>query len=126
MAVTMPKRSVILPVATPPRPKPSMVRVNASDTAPREAPNSACTPDITTTTDHMPTPPIDAIASASPSLTHARRESGVKRLESLWSEGAGTGGNFVGSGHWVNQHCRYIGHADGVQQSSRLAATGRR
>ena len=37
IAVTMPKRSVILPVTTPPRPKPSMVMVKASETPPRVA-----------------------------------------------------------------------------------------
>ena len=64
IAATMPKRSVILPVATPPRPKPSMVRVKASETAPRVAPNSAWTTGITTTTDHMPTLPIEPISTA--------------------------------------------------------------
>ena len=73
IAATMPKRSVIRPMATPPRPKPSMVRVKASDTAPREVPNSACTTGSTTTTDHMPTAPIEPITSASASRTQARR-----------------------------------------------------
>jgi hypothetical protein len=71
MAATMPKRSVTLPVATPPTPKPSMVSVKASDTAPRVAPNSAWTTGSTTTTDHMPTLPIEPIKSASASLTQA-------------------------------------------------------
>ena len=48
-----------------------MVSVKASDTAPRVAPNSACTTGSTTTTDHMPTLPIEPITSASASLTHA-------------------------------------------------------
>ena len=60
-----------------------MVSVKASDTAPRVAPNSACTTGSATTTDHMPTLPIDPIASASASRTQARRESGVKWAESL-------------------------------------------
>ncbi len=71
MASTMPKRSVILPVATPPRPKPNMVSVKASDTAPRVAPNSGCTTGSTTTTDHIPTLPIEPMMTASTSLTHA-------------------------------------------------------
>ena len=71
IATTMPKRSVIRPVATPPRPKPSMVSVKASDMAPRVAPNSPCTIGSTTTTDHMPTLPIEPITSASASLTQA-------------------------------------------------------
>ena len=71
IATTMPKRSVILPVTTPPRPKPSMVSVKASDTAPRVAPNSGCTTGSTTTTDHMPTLPSEPITSASASLTQA-------------------------------------------------------
>ena len=71
IAATMPKRSVIRPVTTPPRPKPSMVMVKASDTAPRVAANSACTTGSTTTTDHMPTLPIEPISSASASRTHA-------------------------------------------------------
>ena len=67
----MPKRSAILPAATLPRPKPSMSIVKASDTSPRVAPNSAWTTGSTTTTDHMPTLPIEPITSASASLTHA-------------------------------------------------------
>src|SRR5882757_8585544 len=113
MASTMPKRSVILPVATPPRPKLSMVSVKASDTAPRVAPNSGCTTGNTTTTDHIPTLPIEPISSASASRTHAWRESGVNAVESLdESEGACTGGNFVGSGLGVNPRWRDIGHAN--------------
>jgi hypothetical protein len=71
IAITMPKRSVTLPVTTPPRPKPSMVSVKASDTAPRVAPNSPCTTGSTTTTDHIPTLPIEPISTASASRTHA-------------------------------------------------------
>jgi hypothetical protein len=37
------------------------IMVVASETAPRLAPNSACTVGITTTTDHIPTAPIEAI-----------------------------------------------------------------
>ena len=111
IAATMPKRSVILPVATPPRPNPSMVSVKASDASPRVAPNSACTTGSTTTTDHMPTDPIDPIASASASRTHARRESGVKWCESLTSEGACTGRNFDAGVGAVKQHCRDNRHA---------------
>ena len=36
IAATMPKRSVILPMTTPPRPKPMKIMVVASDTAPRD------------------------------------------------------------------------------------------
>ena len=75
IAATMPKRSVSLPVATPPRPKPSIARVKASEAAPRVAANSACTTGSTTTTDHIPTLPIEPITSASASRTHAWRES---------------------------------------------------
>ncbi len=45
-----------------------MVSVKASEMAPRVAPNSACTTGSTTTTDHMPTLPIEPITSASASL----------------------------------------------------------
>ena len=80
IATTMPKRSVILPVTTPPSPKPSMVSVKASDAAPREAANSVCTTGSTTTTDHMPTLPIEPITTASgkphPCLTEVRGEEG--------------------------------------------------
>ena len=44
---------------------------SASETAPRVAANSACTTGITTTTDHMPTAPMDAIITATASRTHA-------------------------------------------------------
>ena len=71
IAFTIPKRSVIRPVTTPPKPKPSMVMVKASETPPRVAANSACTTGNTTTTDHMPTLPIEPIRSASTSLTQA-------------------------------------------------------
>ena len=71
IAATMPKRSVILPAITPPSPKPNIMRVNASDTAPRVAANSVCTIGRTTTTAHIPTAPIEPITSAMPSRTHA-------------------------------------------------------
>lgn len=45
--------------------------VKASDAAPRLAANSACTSGSTTTTDHIPTLPIEPITSANPSRTHA-------------------------------------------------------
>ena len=48
-----------------------MARVKASETAPRVAPNSACTTGSTTTTDHIPTLPIEPITSASASRTQA-------------------------------------------------------
>ena len=82
IAATMPKRSVIRPMTTPPRPKPIMVIVKASETAPRVAANSVCTTGSATTTDHMPTAPIEAISSTRPSRTQARPESGVKPAES--------------------------------------------
>ena len=82
----MPNRSVILPVMTPPRPKPNKIMVAASDTAPRVAANSCCTTGITTTTDHIPTAPTEAISTASASRSHAWRESGVKAGESVWAE----------------------------------------
>ena len=53
-----------------------MIRVKASETAPRVAPNSACTTGSTTTTDHMPTLPIEPISTASASRTQAWREVG--------------------------------------------------
>ena len=71
IAGTMPRRSVILPIMTPPRPKPKKIMVAASETAPRVAANSACTTGITTTTDHMPTAPTDAITTATASRIHA-------------------------------------------------------
>jgi hypothetical protein len=48
------------------------------EAAPRVAPKSACTVGITTTTDHIPTLPMDPMIRATASLTHAARESGVK------------------------------------------------
>ncbi|MGX1000623.1 hypothetical protein AB7M38_007915 [Bradyrhizobium diazoefficiens] len=71
IAGTMPNRSVILPAITPPSPKPNIMRVKASDTAPRVAANSAWTAGIMTTIAHMPTPPIDPIRSAMTSRTQA-------------------------------------------------------
>ena len=69
-----------------------MARVKASETAPRVAPNSACTTGSTTTTDHMPTLPIEPISTASASRTQAWRESGRKAAGSLDGfEGACTG-----------------------------------
>jgi len=58
-----------------------MVQVKARDAAPRVAPKSACTTGMTTTTDHIPTLPIDPTIRAIPSRTHAARESGVKVVE---------------------------------------------
>jgi hypothetical protein len=66
---------------TPPRPKPKKIMVAASETAPRLAANSACTIGMTTTTDHMPTAPTEAMVSAKASRTHAWRESGTKRSD---------------------------------------------
>jgi hypothetical protein len=60
----MPNRSDQRPSAMPAAPNPSIVSVYGSDAAARATPNSACTAGSTTTTDHMPTPPIVAIASA--------------------------------------------------------------
>jgi hypothetical protein len=71
IAVTMPRRSVILPMITPPSPKPKKIAVAASETAPRVAANSACTTGMTTTTDHMPTAPTAAISTATTSRSHA-------------------------------------------------------
>ncbi len=68
-----------------------MVSVKASDTAPRVAPNSACTTGMATTTDHMPTLPTEPIASASASRTQASRESGTKWAESWGAEETCTG-----------------------------------
>jgi hypothetical protein len=45
--------------------------VAASETAPRVAANSACTTGITTTTDHIPTAPTDAIITTTASRAHA-------------------------------------------------------
>ena len=66
-----PKRSARRPITMPPRPKPTISSVYASDTSAREAPNSACTEGSATTTDHMPTPPIVATSSAATSRHHA-------------------------------------------------------
>src|ERR1700692_4055127 len=110
IATTMPKRSAILPVATLPRPKPSMVSVKASDTAPRVAPNSPCTTGSTTTTDHMPTLPIEPITSASASLTQAWPEAGTNGGEALEESGGPcTGGNFLGCSLRVKQHGAILG-----------------
>ncbi len=81
-AVTMPKRSVILPATTAPRPKPNIVSVKASDTAPRVAANSACTTGSTTTTAHIPALPIEPSSTATARRIHARRESGTNGIES--------------------------------------------
>ena len=64
-----------------------MVRVKASETAPRVAPNSACTTGSTTTTDHMPTLPIEPISTAKrkphPRLTRVGDEGGrICRMDS--------------------------------------------
>jgi hypothetical protein len=48
-----------------------MTKVNASDAAPRDAENSPYTTGSVTTTDHMPTLPIEPINRASASLAHA-------------------------------------------------------
>ena len=74
----MPKRSVSRPAATPPRPKPAIVSVKASEAPPRLAPNSFCTAGSATTTDHIPTEPIEPMIKAMPSRAHAWRESGMK------------------------------------------------
>ena len=71
IAATMPKRSVMRPVTTPPRPNPMKTMVVASDTAPRVAAKSACTVGITTTIAHIPTAPTEAIRTASTSRTQA-------------------------------------------------------
>ena len=77
IAGTMPNRSAKRPVMTPPMPKPNIASVKASDAAPREPPNSACTFGNATTTDHMPTLPTAPIASAINSRRHAAGESGT-------------------------------------------------
>ena len=71
IAVTMPTLSVILPMITPPRPKPRKIMVTENDILWRVVPNSACTVGMTTTTDHMPTAPIEAINKATTSRTQA-------------------------------------------------------
>src|SRR3982074_502848 len=97
MAATMPKRSVILPVATPPRPKPSMVRVKASDTAPPP-------------TGRMPRVPDRADPQRKrkphPCLTGVRSEEG--RI-SRWFGGSVHGRNFVARGRGVKQHGAILG-----------------
>ena len=78
IAGMMPRRSVRRPVTTPPRPKPIIAKVYASDAAPRVPPSSACTFGSTTTTDHTPTLPTVAIARAISNRRHAAGESGAK------------------------------------------------
>ena len=70
-----PKRSASRPITMPPAPKPIMVSVNGSDASPRATPKSACTAGSATTKDHMPTPPMVPIASATQSLIQACLES---------------------------------------------------
>ena len=70
-----PNRSASRPIRTPPPPKPTMVSVKASDASPRATPKSACTAGSATTKDHMPTPPMVPIASATQSLIQACLES---------------------------------------------------
>ena len=126
MAVTMPKRSVIFPVTTPPRPKPSMTKVKASEAAPRVAPNSACTTGSATTTDHMPTLPIEPITRASASRIHAWRESGTKAVEAAaeMEKQFPRRRNFVGPGPPGQAPWRDIGHADAVQQMTSRVVRG--
>ena len=110
IAATMPKRSVTLPVATPPRPKPSMVSVKASDTAPRVAPNSAWT----NRQHHHDRPHADAADRADqkrqrkphPGLT---RVGGEERRISGWIGGSVHGRNFVARGPGVNRHGAIMG-----------------
>jgi hypothetical protein len=47
------------------------IAVETSDTMPRVAENAVCTTGSTTTADHNPTPPIDAIDKARPSRIQA-------------------------------------------------------
>jgi hypothetical protein len=58
----------------------------------------------------MPTLPIEPITTASASLTHAWRESGMKSGEA-WdeSEGANTGRNFLGRGFAVKPYGAILG-----------------
>ena len=87
-----------------------MTRVKASETAPRVAPNSACTTGSTTTTDHIPTLPIEPISTASASRTHAWREVGDEGGGIFgWIEGACTGRNFVGRGSRVKRRDEMLG-----------------
>ena len=71
IAVTMPTLSVILPMITPPRPKPRKIMVTENEIAPRVVANSAWTVGMTTTTDHIPTAPIEAISTATTSRSQA-------------------------------------------------------
>jgi|GEM_PF-3195787 hypothetical protein len=64
-------------VERPPTAKPSIVRVEGSAAA-RSTPNSACTADSTTTTDHMPTHPTVPSAVAAASRRQARPESAIR------------------------------------------------
>ena len=110
IAGTMPSRSVILPMMTPPTPKPRKIMVAASETAPRLAANSCCTTGITTTTDHIPTAPTEPISTASASRSQAWRESGVNGGESLagW-EGACTAATSSPRGVRVKPHGAILG-----------------
>jgi hypothetical protein len=106
-----------------------MVSVKASDTAPRVAPNSGCTTGSTTTTDHIPTLPIEPIKTASASRTHAWRESGMKAAESRCeSEGACTAATFVAPGCGVKPHGAILGmqmHRNRARSSFRSDAQHR-
>ena len=117
IAGTMPSRSVILPMMTPPRPKPKKIMVAASETAPRVAANSCCTTGITTTTDHIPTAPTEAISTASASRTQAWRESGVNGGESVMAGRGRARRQLRRPGAPGQATWRDIGHADAAQQS---------
>ena len=58
-----PQRSAILPIATPPSPKPTIISVYGSDASARATPNSACTGGSTTAITYIAPLPIVIISS---------------------------------------------------------------
>ena len=79
--------------------------VEASEPCRAVAANSCCTTGSTTTTDHMPTLPTEAISTATASRIQARRESGTNGAESrgevrrMTTADGTSGGNCLRSTH---------------------------
>src|SRR6201999_1815246 len=66
---------------------------------------------MTTTIDHIPTAPIEAISTTTRSRTQAWRESGTKAWESGDLAGACTARNVLAGCLRVNPYCREMRHA---------------
>ena len=123
IAVTMPKRSVIRPVTTPPEPKPMKIMVVASETAPRRCPEFG----LHGRHHHHDRPHADR-ADRGDQEDNAEPHPG---LTGVGGESGGIGGLSGGSVHKanlavhcpkVNPQCREIRHA-GVGAVAKLGAT---